>query len=52
MWQRTVDTNRIIVIANTNGKYEESNRVYSSEGVIATLAARDYNGPKLIAIGY
>ena len=45
-----MDTNRIIVIANTNGKYEESNRVYSSEGIVATLAARDYKGPKLIAI--
>ncbi|WP_203268498.1 hypothetical protein [Streptococcus uberis] len=45
-----MDTNRIIVIANTNGRYEESNRVYSSEGIVATLAARDYKGPKLIAI--
>ena len=45
-----MDTNRIIVIANTNGKYKESNRVYSSEGIVATLAARDYKGQKLIAI--
>ena len=45
-----MDTNRIIVIANTSGKYEESNRVYSSEGIVATLTARDYKGPKLIAI--
>ena len=42
-------TDKIIVIANTNGKYEESNRVYSSEGIVATLTARDYKGPKLIA---
>ena len=40
-------TDKIIVIANINGKYEESNRVYSSEGIVATLTAR---GPKLIAI--
>ena len=39
-----MDTNIIIVIANTNGKYEESNRVYSSEGIVSTLAARDYKG--------
>ena len=25
-------------------------RVYSSEGIVATLKARDYKGPKLIAI--
>ena len=43
-----MDTNRIIVVANTNGKYEESNRVYSSEGIVATLKARDYKGPKTI----
>ena len=49
-WQRTMDTNRIIVIANTNGKYEQSNRVYSSEGIVATLAGRDYKGAKLIAV--
>ena len=42
--------NRIIVIANTPDKFEASNRVYSSEGIVATLAARDYKGPKLIAI--
>ena len=45
-----MDTNRIIVIANTSGKYEESNRVYSSEGIVATLAARDYKGAKLVAV--
>lgn len=45
-----MDTNRIIVIANTPGKFEASNRVYSSEGIVATLAAGDYKGPKIIAI--
>ena len=42
-------TDKIIVIANTNGKYEESNSVYSSEGIVATLTAGGYKG-KLIAI--
>ena len=42
-----MDTNRIIVIANTPDKFEASNRVYSSEGIVATLAA---SGLKLIAI--
>lgn len=45
-----MDTNRIIVIANTDGKYEASNRFYFSEGIVATLAAREYKGPKSIAI--
>lgn len=45
-----MDTNRIIVIANTPDKFKASNRVYSSEGIVATLAARDYKGPKLNAI--
>ena len=43
-------TNRIIVVANTPDKFEANNKVYSSEGIVATLAARDYKGPKLIAI--
>ena len=43
-----MDTNRIIVIANTPEKFEASNRVYSSEGIVATFTA--YKGPKLIAI--
>ena len=45
-----MDTNRIIVVANTNEKYVDNSRVYSSEGIVATLKARDYKGPKLIAI--
>ena len=45
-----MDTNRIIVIAKTPEKFEASNRAFSSEGIVATLAARDYKGPKLIAI--
>ena len=45
-----MDTNRIIVIANTPDKFEANNKVYSSEGIIAILAARNYKGPKLIAI--
>ena len=45
-----MDTNRIIVIAITPDKFEASNKVYSSEGIVATLAVRDYKGPKLIAI--
>ena len=45
-----MDTNRIIVIAKTQDKFEASNRVYSSERIVAVLAARDYKGPKLIAI--
>ena len=45
-----MDTNRIIVIANTPDKFKASNRVCSSEGIVATLTARDYKGPKLIAI--
>ncbi len=45
-----MDTNRIIVIANTPDKFEASNKVYFSEGIVATLKARDYKGPKLIAI--
>ena len=45
-----MDTNRIIVIANTPDKFKASNKVYSSEGIVGTLMARDYKGPKLIAI--
>ena len=45
-----MDTNRIIVVANTNEKYKASNRVLQADGICPTLLARDYKGPKLIAI--
>lgn len=49
-WHRTMDTNRIIVIANTPSPYNDTSRVLSADGICPTLAARDYKGPKLIAI--
>lgn len=45
-----MDTNKIIIAANTPSNFKSSNRVYSLEGIVGTLAARDYKGPKLIAI--
>ena len=49
-WHRTMDTNRIIVIANTPSPYNAANRVLSADGICSTLTARDYKGPKLVAI--
>ena len=45
-----MDTNKIITAAKTPSKFESSNGVYFSEGIVGTLMARDYKGPKLIAI--
>ena len=45
-----MDTNRIIVIANTPSSYNVANRVLSADGICSTLTARDYKGPKLVAI--
>ena len=45
-----MDINRIIVIANTPSPRNDASRVLSADGICPTLAARDYKGPKLIAI--
>ena len=45
-----MDTNRIIVIANTPSLHNSASRVLSEDGICPTLLARDYKGPKLIAI--
>ena len=45
-----MDTNRIIVIANTPSPYNDTSRVLSANGICSTVAARDYKGPKKIAI--
>ena len=45
-----MDTNRIIVIANTSSPYNDASRVLSADGTCSTSAARDYKGPKKIAI--
>ena len=45
-----MDTNRIIVIANTPSPYNNASLVFVEDGICPTLLARDYKGPKLIAI--
>ena len=45
-----MDTNRIIVMANTPSPRNDASRVLSADGICPTIAARDYKGPKLIAI--
>lgn len=47
---QTVDTDRIIAIANTPSKYNITSRIIDICGISPTLAARDYKGPVQIAI--
>ena len=45
-----MDTNKIIVVANTPSSFISESNVYDVNGTSPTLTARDYKGPKLIAI--
>ena len=45
-----MDTNRIIVIANTPSPYNDTSRVLSANGICSTLAARDYKGLKKLQL--
>ena len=43
-------TNKIIVFANTPSTFVSESNIYDVNGISPTLMARDYKGPKLIAI--
>ena len=44
-----MDTNKIMIIANTQSPFRSESKIYDINGVSPTLTARDYKGPKLIA---
>ena len=47
---RTMCTDKIIVVANTPSSFRSESNVYDVNGICSTLTARDYKGPKKIAI--